>query len=187
MNKIDQKLLSLQACNPEILEELRPYLSLHHYPKGAVISHRTPADPVLYYLEKGLLISIRIKAGICYVCRAATEGFLFPDPDIPDVQDAYFRLLEESFIWSVNLNQVKVLAQRNPRLLLMYIELLEEELKQSRTQEMQLRIPNAGLRFREYAAGNGSLVYKLNNETLAGLLNISKNHLFKIRKQFLRS
>jgi len=189
MNKLEEKLWSMKTANRKGVEEIQSLFTPVNLRKGLIIGSPDYSSPILHFIEEGLVMGYSIIDGVDHPSWLAEQGFIPPIGGFFSKQplEEFVQVLENTKVWYLNLTKTESQAQKNNDLYRMLLEIFEENLQLTRQREMFLRIPSAKNRFSKLIHCHKPYIYKVNNEILAALLNVSKNHLIKIKSLHAKS
>jgi CRP-like cAMP-binding protein len=153
--------------------------------KGMSLPVHDYAFPILYFIEAGLVRGYFFYRQEEYTCWILEQGFLIRMARIADDKAApeYIEFLTDTSGWSLNLGKAELLAQKDPLMYRILLEIFQENIREGKIRELMLRIPNAQDRYLFAKAENPHLGYKVIHAIYASFLNIESKYLFKIKKK----
>lgn len=180
-----EKLKALGTSTPETILLLRSLFTPVFFKKGMVLSINEYAFPVLYFIEEGLVRGYFYHQQNEYTYRVLENGFLMAmaGPENKKQVAEYVMFITDTHGWSLNLAKAELLARKEPILYHILLEIQQESIMDGKARELMLRLGTADDMYTYMNENNSSLLYKLNNQFLASLLNIKLKYLYKVKKK----
>lgn len=183
--KLLRRLAALNAATPQSLQLIAGLFVPVFFRKGMILYLPDHSFPILYYIERGLLRAYFFYQQEEYTAWLMDEGFLIPFDSFfsPAPALEYIQFLSDSEGWSLNLSKAEALAQQEPQLYRMILEIYETELRQGKQRELMLRLGTAGQRIAFAEKSYGRVLDKVLHQVLASFLNIEDKYLYKVLKK----
>lgn len=187
MQELHEKLLSMRATQFHDITALKDLFVELTVRKGTSLDSSGYSYPTLYYVEEGLVMGSYIINELPYPSWIIDSGFISPggvfSNQLPFAEN--IQAIEESRVYALNLNTAALILRDSPYFCQLFLEIQEESIHLAKEREILLRMTNAKDRFNVFAKNQRSVLFRVNAAILAKLLNMSKNHLFKIKKSYL--
>lgn len=189
MEALTDQLKSLKTTSPDAIALLKKLFVKTYLKKGMVLGASPYTVPHLYFMKHGLIKGCYVVDGIEYPSWVADHGFIpvIKAPSAHQTFQEFLELLEDSCVCQLNLDTAALLAETSKPLRQMLNEITDDTLTLLKEGEILLRMPNAAERFKKYMERNKEVSDKIHKDLLADLLHMSTKHLFKIRKDYLKS
>lgn len=182
---LTQILSRLDTATPDALQVLTNIFVPVTFKKGMVLTSSDQPCSKLYYIASGLVRGYFFYNNEEHTCWILEQGFLAPvaHPDGSGQAVEYIGFLTETHGWALNLNKAEVLAQKDPSMYRMLLEIYQDIILEGKARELMLRIQTADEKYQYIEQKNEPLLFKLNNQILASLLNIKLKYLYKVKKR----
>lgn len=182
---LTQILSRLDTATPDALELLTSLFVAVTFKKGMILASNDQPCFKLYYIASGLVRGYFFYNNEEHTCWILEQGFLAPiaHPEGSGQAIEYIDFLAETQGWSLNLHKAEVLAQKDPSMYRMLLEIYQGIILEGKARELMLRIQTADEKYQYMKQKNEPLLFKLNNQILASLLNIKLKYLYKVKKR----
>lgn len=183
--KLMHRLSSMRTASPLVVPLLSELFIPVSFKKGQLLiaGH---SFPLLYFIETGVVRGYFLHGQEEHTCWLQEEGFLLPfngffieEPSIEQIE-----FLSDTTGWSLNLAKAESLAQKEPLMYRMLLEIYERKLVDAKYTDYMLRLDRAEDRVEFIQKIRENLIYRVINRYAASFLNIGDKYLFTIKKLY---
>lgn len=186
---LKSRLAKFKSANSQNITLLEKLFTPITFRKGTLLSSPVHAYPILHYIASGLVRGYFLIDNQEHTSWVIENGFLLPlngkSAHLPYPQ--YICFMENSTGFSLNLAKAELIAQTDPQLNRILIEIYQEKIYESVLRESIFRIPEAKKRMVAFMQHYPTIASKINNEIFASLLHINFKYFSKIKKQYFQS
>lgn len=186
MDSLNQRLMELKHADQQLVKLLEPLFMRQSYRKGMFLNTPYDSSPFICFIESGMVCGYSLEDKREHISWVTESGFILSSSNffsyVPSSEYIYF--LKDSKVYLLNLLRAKQLAEQNPALLFMLIEIYEEHFNLTKNREQLLKIGKAEKRYLLFREQYPTLMKKLIHSVLASILNIETKYLYKIKKKY---